>query len=225
MRLADKVCVITGAGSGMGRVAAGMFAAQGARVVVADYNEAAAARDRRGRHRRRRPGHAVHADVSQEADAKAMIDHAVGHLRPRGRALQQRRHHARGGPLGHRHGRRHLGPGDGRQRAGRVPGLQARHPAHGRAGQRLGHQHRELRGAARLLRAPGRLHRVQGRAAVADPQPGGPVRSVTACAPTPSAPAPWRRRCSWTGCSRTRRPSSCVSRATPAAASASPRRS
>ena len=43
MRLADKVCVITGAGSGMGRVAAGLFAAQGARVVVADYNEAAAA--------------------------------------------------------------------------------------------------------------------------------------------------------------------------------------
>ena len=42
MRLADKVCVITGAGSGMGRVAASMFAAQGARVVVAEYNEAAA---------------------------------------------------------------------------------------------------------------------------------------------------------------------------------------
>src|SRR6188472_4397310 len=77
MRLADKVCVITGAGSGMGRVAAGLFAAQGARVVVADYNEAAAAETvaavvAEG-------GHAtgIHADVSKESDAKAMIDHAV----------------------------------------------------------------------------------------------------------------------------------------------------
>ena len=41
MRLADKVTIITGAGGGMGRVAARMFAAEGARVVVAEYGEAA----------------------------------------------------------------------------------------------------------------------------------------------------------------------------------------
>jgi len=41
MRLADKVAIITGAGSGMGRAAAQMFAAEGASVVVADYDEAA----------------------------------------------------------------------------------------------------------------------------------------------------------------------------------------
>jgi NAD(P)-dependent dehydrogenase (short-subunit alcohol dehydrogenase family) len=35
-RLADKVAVITGAGSGIGRVAAGLFASEGAAVVVAD---------------------------------------------------------------------------------------------------------------------------------------------------------------------------------------------
>ena len=40
MRLADKVCVITGAGSGMGRVAARIFAEQGARVEAADYDAA-----------------------------------------------------------------------------------------------------------------------------------------------------------------------------------------
>ena len=33
MRLKDKVTIITGGGSGMGRVAAQLFAAQGARVV------------------------------------------------------------------------------------------------------------------------------------------------------------------------------------------------
>ena len=36
MRLQDKVCIITGAGSGMGRVATRMFCEQGARVVAAD---------------------------------------------------------------------------------------------------------------------------------------------------------------------------------------------
>ena len=39
MRLADKVIFVTGAGSGMGRVAAQMFAREGARVVATDYAE------------------------------------------------------------------------------------------------------------------------------------------------------------------------------------------
>jgi len=77
MRLADKVCVITGAGSGMGRVAAGLFAAQGARVVVADYNEAAAGETVASVTAAGGQVTAVRADVSQEADAKAMIDHAI----------------------------------------------------------------------------------------------------------------------------------------------------
>lgn len=38
MRLADKVCIITGAGSGIGAQMAPMFAAEGARVVVADID-------------------------------------------------------------------------------------------------------------------------------------------------------------------------------------------
>ena len=41
MRLQDKVCIITGAGGGMGRIAAQMFAAEGARVVVAEYGREA----------------------------------------------------------------------------------------------------------------------------------------------------------------------------------------
>jgi NAD(P)-dependent dehydrogenase (short-subunit alcohol dehydrogenase family) len=39
MRLADKVILVTGAGSGMGRVAAEMFAREGARIVATDYAE------------------------------------------------------------------------------------------------------------------------------------------------------------------------------------------
>jgi NAD(P)-dependent dehydrogenase (short-subunit alcohol dehydrogenase family) len=77
MRLADKVTVITGAGGGMGRVAARMFAAEGAKVVVAEFGEAA------GQETveliRADGGEAtfVKVDVSNETDAKAMIDHAV----------------------------------------------------------------------------------------------------------------------------------------------------
>jgi NAD(P)-dependent dehydrogenase (short-subunit alcohol dehydrogenase family) len=37
-RLKNKVCVITGTGSGMGRAAALMFAREGARVVGCDIN-------------------------------------------------------------------------------------------------------------------------------------------------------------------------------------------
>ena len=39
-RLAGKVALITGAASGLGRVAAERFAAEGARVVIADVDDA-----------------------------------------------------------------------------------------------------------------------------------------------------------------------------------------
>lgn len=73
MRLADKVCVITGGGSGMGRVAASMFAAQGAKVVVAEFD--ANAGEETVRLVKDAGGQAisVKADVSKEADAQAMI--------------------------------------------------------------------------------------------------------------------------------------------------------
>jgi NAD(P)-dependent dehydrogenase (short-subunit alcohol dehydrogenase family) len=77
VRLADKVCVITGAGSGMGRVAAQMFAAEGAKVVVAEFDERAG--NETVDQVKRGGGNAtfVRTDVSQETDAKAMIDHAL----------------------------------------------------------------------------------------------------------------------------------------------------
>jgi len=77
MRLEDKVCLITGAGSGMGRAACETFAREGARVVAADINAEAA---RQTTERVRKAGGqavAVQADVSVEADAQRMVAEAV----------------------------------------------------------------------------------------------------------------------------------------------------
>jgi len=77
VRLQGKVTVITGGGSGMGRVAAQLFAAEGARVVVAEADAAAGkgtvqlVRDAGGE------ATFVRADVSSEPDARAMVDHAL----------------------------------------------------------------------------------------------------------------------------------------------------
>jgi len=73
MRLQDKVAIITGAGSGMGRVAAQMFAAEGAKVLVAEYDEKAGAET--ADLVRAAGGEAtfVQTDVSSETDAAAMV--------------------------------------------------------------------------------------------------------------------------------------------------------
>ncbi|HYN69112.1 MAG TPA: glucose 1-dehydrogenase [Candidatus Eisenbacteria bacterium] len=77
MRLEDKVSIITGGASGMGRVAAQMFAAEGARVVVADVTEAAAQSVVDEVQAAGGQATAVVADVSKEDDARRMVDHAI----------------------------------------------------------------------------------------------------------------------------------------------------
>jgi NAD(P)-dependent dehydrogenase (short-subunit alcohol dehydrogenase family) len=78
-KLDGKVAIVTGAGSGMGRASAVLFAQEGARVVCADVSgqeKAVAAEIGQA-------AIAVHADVSQADDVKNMISAAVttfGHL-------------------------------------------------------------------------------------------------------------------------------------------------
>jgi NAD(P)-dependent dehydrogenase (short-subunit alcohol dehydrogenase family) len=77
-RLAGRVAVITGAGSGIGRATARRFAAEGARVVAVDVDEAAAAAaaDEVG-------GTAIACDVSSEESVAALfaeVDETYGRL-------------------------------------------------------------------------------------------------------------------------------------------------
>jgi NAD(P)-dependent dehydrogenase (short-subunit alcohol dehydrogenase family) len=72
-RLAGKVAVITGAGSGIGRAAAKMFIAEGAKVIVADIDQAlgeASAREAGGNAR------FVRTDVTDEDNVRQMVRRA-----------------------------------------------------------------------------------------------------------------------------------------------------
>ena len=73
MTLEGKVAAITGAGSGMGRAAAELFANQGAPVVVADINVEAAESVAAGIRAAGGQAVGIQTDVSSASDVEAMI--------------------------------------------------------------------------------------------------------------------------------------------------------
>lgn len=78
MELKDKTIVVTGAGTGIGRALVQRFKAEGAKyILAADINidGAEATATQAG-------CTAMKADVSNEADVKALIDHVEGHEGP-----------------------------------------------------------------------------------------------------------------------------------------------
>jgi NAD(P)-dependent dehydrogenase (short-subunit alcohol dehydrogenase family) len=76
-RFVDRSILVTGAGSGIGRAAALLFAKDGGRLAIVDQNEADAQKtvsliqDAGGE------AFAVAADVSREADCRAMVERAL----------------------------------------------------------------------------------------------------------------------------------------------------
>jgi len=76
--LHNQVAIITGAASGMGRAGAILFAAEGAKVLVADIDDVERARTVETIRAAGGDAFFVHTDVSRASGAKAMADAALG---------------------------------------------------------------------------------------------------------------------------------------------------
>jgi NAD(P)-dependent dehydrogenase (short-subunit alcohol dehydrogenase family) len=82
-QLTDKVAVVTGAGSGIGRAIAALFARQGARVVALDIDEAAARETAAGVRDGGGTADAMPCDVSDASQVRS----AFGEIESKGRGL------------------------------------------------------------------------------------------------------------------------------------------
>jgi NAD(P)-dependent dehydrogenase (short-subunit alcohol dehydrogenase family) len=76
-RLKGKVCLITGAGSGIGQASARLFAKEGALVVVADIDEKAAKATAAAIRKSGGEAAAEQVDVTDEADTVALVQRVV----------------------------------------------------------------------------------------------------------------------------------------------------
>ncbi len=159
--LDEKVAVITGAGSGMGKASVKVFVREGAKVVAADISgaEEDTASEVGG------GVLPVHCDVSQEADVEAMMAAAVEGFGRVDAVLN-----VAGIADGVRAGRPDHGvlrPADGCRPAGGDAGDEARHPRHAPDGRRLhrqlvlGRRSQRLRLHQRLPGGQARDHRCQ----------------------------------------------------------------
>lgn len=77
MKLQNKVAVVTGAASGMGKAIAELYAKEGAKVILADYNLEGAEEVAKEIAARGGTCKAVKADVSLLEDIESMIDTAI----------------------------------------------------------------------------------------------------------------------------------------------------
>ncbi len=77
MRLQNRVAIVTGGGAGIGRSVCINMVKEGAKVVVADINQAAAQETADSIKKEGGDGMAIKTDVTQKPDAQAMADAAL----------------------------------------------------------------------------------------------------------------------------------------------------
>ena len=77
MKLKDRVAVVTGGASGIGAASAIAFAAEGARVMVADLDEAGAKKTVEQIEKGGGRAVALHVDVTRAADNQASVERAI----------------------------------------------------------------------------------------------------------------------------------------------------
>lgn len=77
MKLQNKVAIVTGAGSGMGKAIAALYAQEGARVVVSDINEEAAKAVVQEIEADGGKAFVILANVAKEEDVQQLIDQTV----------------------------------------------------------------------------------------------------------------------------------------------------
>ena len=80
MKLEGRVALITGAGSGIGRAIALLFAAEGARVIVNDVNAESAQKTVSEMAAAKEKARAIRADVSDSAQVRAMFSELASHF-------------------------------------------------------------------------------------------------------------------------------------------------
>lgn len=80
MRLKNKVGIITGSGSGIGRATAHLFAREGCKVVIADIDDTAGARVANEIEEAHGEAYFVHTDVTKSDQVKNLISSAVQHF-------------------------------------------------------------------------------------------------------------------------------------------------
>ncbi|WP_269758043.1 SDR family NAD(P)-dependent oxidoreductase [Thalassobacillus sp. C254] len=77
MRLNDKVAIVTGGGSGQGEASAKLFASEGAKVIIAEWNEESGKKVEQDINEKGHEAVYIKTDVSNEDNVRSVINQVI----------------------------------------------------------------------------------------------------------------------------------------------------